>query len=128
MADSPSTTNQTATLADKAIHALIFDVAVKAAEAAIIAEAPFMANPVLNFVDDEVLKYVAGKIYTALALGVTFNIIDAQTSAEAKAASDAAAVLKDALKGGSQDAIDKASDNFKNAFSHLVHFDGSAPV
>jgi hypothetical protein len=126
MADAPTTNNAAATVANDVLHGLIFDVAVSAAEAAIVAEAPFMANPVLQFIEDEVIKYVAGKIYEALAKGATFAIIDAQTSAEAAAANAATSALKSALTTGDQNAIDKATQDFTSAFGKLVHLDGSA--
>lgn len=126
MADSPSTTNQAATIANGVLHALVFDVAVNAAEAAILAEAPIMANPVLHFIEDETIKYIAGKIFEALAKGATFAIIDAQTSSEAAAANAAATQLKTAYQSGDQNAIDQATQSFKDAFGSLVHLDGSA--
>lgn len=126
MADSPTTTNPTATLANDVLHALIFDVAVKAAEAEIIAAAPIMAAPILKQIDEAVLNFVAGKIYEKLALGATFVIIDAQTSQEAAAANVAAARLKAALATGDDAQITQAKGDFTDAFSKLVHYDGSA--
>lgn len=126
MADSPTTTNQAATVADKVLHALIFDVAVNAAEAAIISAAPLMDAPVLKQIDEMVIKFVAGKIYDALAKGTTFAIIDAQTSTEAANANSTEAALKIALAGGNNDAIEKTTQDFKDAFEKLVHLDGSA--
>lgn len=126
MADSPTTTNPAATIGNDVLHAIIFDVAVQAAEDAIVAEVPILANPVLKFIDDEVVQYVAGKIYAALAQGATFAIIDAQTSAEAKAANSAASAYKQALQGGDQNEIQQAQANFASAFGRLVHLDGSA--
>lgn len=127
MGDSPTTTNEAATIANQVLNVLIFDVAVQAARAAIIAAAPVMANPVLDFIDDEVLKFVAGKIFDVLATGATFAIIDAQTSLEASAANTAADNLKKALGGTDQNAIDQAKADFTSSFGRLVHWDGSAP-
>jgi hypothetical protein len=126
MGDKPTTTNGAATIADKVLHALIFDVAVSAAEAEIIAVVPAMGLPILKQIDEAVIKFVAEKIYTALALGATFAIIDAQTSAEASAANEAATNLKQALTGGDPNAVTKATEDFKAAFGKLVHYDGSA--
>lgn len=126
MADSPTTTNQSATDADKVIHALIFDVAVKAAEAEIITAVPLMGLPVIKQIDEAVLKFVAGKIYEKLSLGATFAIIDTQTNIEAAATNAAVTMLKTAIQGGAQSDIDQATDAFKAAFGKLVHLDGSA--
>lgn len=121
-----NTINQTATAADKAIHSLIFDVAVRAAESEIIAMAPAMGWPILKQIDEAILNFVAGKIYEKLSLGATFAIIDSQTSIEAKVANDAAASLRSAIQIGDQDAINHATTDFKSAFGKLVHLDGSA--
>lgn len=128
MADSPTTTNPTATIANSVLHTLIYDVAVKAAEAEIIQAAPFMAAPVLKQIDELVLGYIAGKIYEKLALGATFVIIDSQTSQEAAAAHTAAAALTTALQSGDAGAITKAKADFTKAFGNLIHYDGSAPA
>src|SRR4051812_36698856 len=108
MGDVPTTENTAAHITNQVLHALIFDVAVNAARAAIIAEAPIMGTPILDLIDQAALKYIAGKIYDILALGATFAIIDAQTSLEAKAANEAADHLKQALAKGNQDEINKA--------------------
>lgn len=126
MADSPTTTNQTATDADKVIHGLIFDVAVQAAEAEIISAVPLMGAPVIKQIDEEILKLVAEKIYQKLALGVNFVIIDSQTGAEAASANAAREELKKAINGGDADAISQATKDFMASFGKLVHADGSA--
>lgn len=125
MSDS-ATTNHTATIANDVLHAIIFDVAVKAAEGEIIAAAPVMGFPVVKQIQEAVVNFVADKIYEKLALGATFAIIDAQTSQEAAAANDSAIKLKTAIQGGNQDAIDQAKQVFANSFGKLVHYDGSA--
>ena len=123
---APDTTNQPATDANKFLHEIIFGVAVKAAEAEIIAAAPVMGLPILKQLDEVALQIIAQKIYEALAQGATFAIIDAQTSIEAAAANQAATVLKTALSGDDPNAIETATQNFESAFGKLIHYDGSA--
>lgn len=126
MGDSPATTNQAATIANKVLHALIFDVAVKAAEAELIAAFPILGAPVIHQLEESLLNIVADKIYVALAQGATFAIIDAQTSLEAAAANRAKDQMVAALQGNDIHAIDIATTNFEQAFERLIHFDGSA--
>lgn len=121
-----NTTNQAATIGDKVIHALIFDVAVKAAEAEIVAAVPIMGAPFLKQIDEQVLGFVAQKIYEKISLCATFTIIDAQTSAEAAAANAAANELKAELQKGTPSEIAQATEAFKSSFGKLARFDGSA--
>lgn len=125
MADSPTTTNQAATVADQAIKALIFDVAVKAAELEIVTAVPILGAPVLKQINEALLNFIAQKIYEQLAIGATFVIIDKQTNQEAADAHAAKDKLTAALTAGSQAEIDQATEDFKDAFSKLVHTDGS---
>lgn len=124
---APETTNTTAAAANDVIHSLIFGAAVDAAETAIISDVPFLGLPIIKQLMGGIIQLIAGFIYKYLALSVTFTIIDAQTSAEAYAANTAATGLKTAISGGDQDAINQATDQFKDAFGKLVHLDGSAP-
>lgn len=126
MGDSPTTTNKTATFADQVLHATIFDVAVKAAEATLEASVPALKLPILEQLEEGVFDLIADAIYQKLALSVTFIIIDAQTSAEAAAANSAADALKTALNGDDANAINQATINFEKSFGSLVHLDGSA--
>lgn len=126
MGDSPTTTNHAATVANQVLHAMIFDVAVKAAEAELIAMAPILGAPIIKQLDECLLNIIADKIYTALAQGVTFAIIDAQTSAEAAAANTARDHLITALQGNDPHAVETATTNFETAFGRLIHYDGSA--
>lgn len=128
MSGSPTTENKTATDVNQVIHGLIYDVAVSSAEKELVAAFPWLALPVIDQLQKLVVNYIAGNIYDALARGATFTIIDEQASQEAKAANDAATLLKKAISVGDQNAITQASEAFKNDFGRLVHFDGSASL
>lgn len=126
MSDSPVTTNGPATVANQIIHALIFDVAVKAAEAAIIEAVPFLGLPGIKQIDEALIKFIAEKIYEQLAIGVTFSIIDIQVNIEAFAVKKAAEELRVALGGDSLEKINEATKKFEEAFGKLIHYNGSA--
>lgn len=128
MGDSPTTVNPTATVVNKLLYAMIYDVAVGAAEAEIYAVLPFLKFPGLNFITEALVKWVAGYIYVSLARGATFAIIDAQTSKEAAEVNTAKDAFAKAIEGGNPDAIQKAKKDFEAAFGRLVHLDGSAPT
>lgn len=97
------------------------------AEAAIIAEVPVLANPILEKIDNAIIEYVANKIYQQFALFVTFEIIDFQTGAEVSADKKALVALKLAQSKGDQNAILQALAEFQKACVSLTHIDGAAP-
>lgn len=126
MSDSPTPTNGAATIANNVLHTLIFDVAVKAAQAALEAEFPWLRLIIVHQLEESLINIIADQIYQELAKGVTFAIIDVQVNAEAAAVNKAKENLINALKGDNVDAVTKATNDFESAFGKLIHYDGSA--
>jgi hypothetical protein len=121
-----NTTNKTASVADSVIHSLVFDLAVKAVEADLLAAFPILNLPIIKQLQNLIVQYIAGKIYSALATMATFAIIDVQVNEEAKDAHTAIANLQLAITNGDQNEINKAKSDFTSSFQKLVHYDGSA--
>lgn len=126
MGTTPTTVNKSAQTVDAIINSAIFDVAVNAAQKAAIAAVPFLGAPIISTLFNFVLKYFAGILYTSLAQAATIQVIKFETAEESKAYAEAEAALRAAHLTGDQNAIDRATANFKTQFQSLVHFDGSA--
>lgn len=124
----PPPANKPAQTADSIIHAAVFDVALKEAKAAILAQYPGLAIPVIQTLLSMALNWVGTFIYTALARLVTFSIIDLQTGSEKDAYVKAESSLRAAHLSGDQNAINQAVTDYKAALARVVHFDGVAPV
>jgi hypothetical protein len=124
MTDTPFPTNQTATVVNQGIDG-VFNVAVKAAEIAIVAEVPFLGNPILETIDNAIIEYIANKIYIQFAQWITFEIIDFQVGGEVSGAKTALIALKAAQKSGDKNAIIQALAAFDKATVKLTHFDGA---
>lgn len=111
-------------LADEMIHAAIYDVALKAAKASAVAEAPWLAWPVFSQVFDFLLGRFADWIYDALDKAIVFAIIDLETEAQRRAYDDAVAAFKSALQPatGVPDAnvIAQAEAEFKKRLADLI--------
>lgn len=118
--------NQTANAADTVIQRLIFDVALQAAMAAAIADSPWLGLPVIKQLLSSLLQVVAGYIYKALAVHVSFAIINAQTLAEQKDFEASTSALAEAFKKGDDNEIQVATDNVKRALRSLIGWDGDA--
>ena len=125
MTSSPFPTNSTATVVNKGIDG-VFKVATQMAEAALIAEFPVLANPILEKIDDTVIELVANKIYQQFALFVTFEIIDVQVGGEVSDEKKALIALKAAQKLGDKNAESQALSDFQKACVHLTVIDGAA--
>lgn len=125
MTSEPFPVNRPATVVDRGIDG-VFKVAVQMAEAAIVAEVPVLANPILEKIDNAVIEYVANKIYQQFALFVTFEVIDFETGAEVSDEKKALIALKLAQKAGKTDEITKALEDFQKACVNLTHIDGAA--
>lgn len=110
--------------ADAIIHAAIYDVAVTAAKSAAVAEAPWIAYPVISQVFDFLLSRFADWIYGALDKAVVFAIIDLETEAERRAYDEAVAALKQVIQPingvPDADAITKAQAEFKKHLADLI--------
>lgn len=122
----PFPTNTTATVVNQGIDG-VFGVAVKAAEAALIAADPAIFGiPLLEKIDNEVIELVANAIYKQFALWVTFEVIDFQVSGEVTDEKKALVALKLAQKKGDTSEISKALSDFQKAVVGVTHIDGSA--
>lgn len=128
MGTVPSGTNTAASTVESIINAAVFDLALKAAEVAAIAQAPFLGLPVIKTLFEAFLNWVAGVIYKNLSLVATFVVIDIQTAEQKIAYLKAEGELRAAHLTGDPDAISKAVVDFKTALASLIHFDGSAPT
>lgn len=126
MGDTPSTSNTAAKTADEIIHFAIFQVALTAAETAIIAQVAFLGWPIIKNILEWVLGFIGGFIYANLADFATLQIIDFQTGSERTAYANAEAKLRQAHLSGDQNALDQATAEFKKTLASLIHFDGSA--
>ena len=114
-------------ITDNVIHSLIFEVAVNAALADIIATLPILGVPGVKQILGLIVNYIAGKIYDVLSTTAAFAIIDAQTGKEADAVNASIWNLKNALLTGKEDQIEKSKSDFRISFAALIHTDGSAP-
>lgn len=110
------------------INDAVYDLALQAAETAMVAEYPWLAYPILNKLLDMLLRYFAAKLYVALAHAATFAIIDFQTTQEKQAFAKAEEALRAAHQSGDPNALNAATIDFKSALSRIIHYDGSAPV
>lgn len=125
--DAPTTENPVATVVNSILKELIENVGETAAEAAIIADVPWLGVPVVKQVFEYLLGFVGSYIYKQAAWGATKIIIDVQTKMEASAAYSAFQNLQMAIASGDPGAITKASQDLDKAYAALIHFDGSAP-
>jgi hypothetical protein len=111
-------------LADELIHAAIYDVALRAAKAAAVAEAPWIGWPVFSQMFDFMLNRFADWIYDALDKAVVFAIIDLETEAQRRAYDEAVAAFKQVLSPPTgvpdADAIAKAEAEFKKRLADLI--------
>jgi hypothetical protein len=126
MTTAPSGTNQTALTADQILQFAMYQVAEEAAEAALTAAYPFLADPGVKQLFDLIMDEITKVLYQKLAMFVTFQIISAQVSSEDNAYSKAEAALRTAMLAGDQNAIQSASTNFNSTLAKLINFDGYA--
>lgn len=129
MPDNPQQTpfpvNPVATVVNQAIDG-VFGVAVKAAEASLVATDPVVfGNPILEKIDNEVIQLVANAIYKQLAQWVSFEIIDFEDASELSDEQKALIALKAAQKSGDPHALIQALAAFDKAAEALTHIDGS---
>ena len=121
----PATVNETATLVNKAIKAAM-DGGSSAVLALIVTDVPWLGLPVIRQILAYVLSYFEGYLFTAAANAATSIVIDLQVEHEASKTKDAFQGVVDAVKSGDQQAIEKSSSALDDAFSSLIHSDGSA--
>jgi hypothetical protein len=98
----------------------VFDVALKAVITRIVAAVPFLGFPVINPVFVYIITKLAGVIYEEISRVVAFSIIDHTVDQERQKYDDAVNQLKDAVKTGDQNDIEKAKAEFKERLKNLV--------
>lgn len=128
MGDIPTTQNGEAQTVTSIIHAAVYDVAVQAAEGAIIAAVPAFANPILSAILKTIMGFFADTLYTFLAKAGAIGTIQLQTDQELSAYEAAEAELRAAHLSGDPNALAKAIADFKTTLGELIHWDGSATV
>lgn len=108
--------------ADKIIHVAIYDVALKAAKAAALAEAPWLRFPVISSLFDFMLGKFAGWVYGALDKAVVFAIIDIETQAQRHAYDSAVAEIKAKLAkpNPTPEEIEKARQELEKRLGDLI--------
>ncbi len=99
----------------------------KAVEIYLTALAPeILGIPIVQFALDEIVQYVGQIISVAGQHFATQVVIDLQTRGEKSDVITTAVALQIALASGNQEAIDGASQNLKDSYARLIHWDGSA--
>lgn len=124
MVNPPQTTNTEASLVDSIIQD-INTTGVQIVEKLAEADVPALALPVIKQVFEFVLGFIDLYISKAEQMGATFAVIDGQIYSEQNGMTKALASVMSAEKGGDPNAIKQAIQNYANAQSALVHFDGS---
>jgi len=115
----------TTEVADKIVHALVFDVVVEVTAQVLEADAPWLRLPVVNQVFRFTLNGLANRIYKELDRAVVFTVIDVETNSQRAAYQKAADALKTETQKpeGTKDnaAIDAARAEFKKRLANLIH-------
>lgn len=115
---------------EKAVKALVFDVALKAIIAQIITKAPFLAWPVINPVFIYAITKVVELAYDEMIRVAGFIVIDFKTEMQRDAYEDARDELREELKKPERDeaAIAKAKEEFKKRLADLIRFPNAQPA
>lgn len=121
---TPTTTNTTVTTAQNA-EADAVNALVSVAEAAIIADLPWMATPGLKQLWQAFFSWAAGYLSKAIQQSTAFAIIDIQVNSEQNALSAALANIVAAQKSGNGTELQAAIAAYQKAQSALVNDDGS---
>lgn len=124
MGDVPHADNPLASRLTAAERKFV-DLLVFGAEAAAKAYVPFLNLPVVSQVFDFLCARFGDLMYSNLAVGTTFLVLDFQTNEEKKAFSDAMTELAASRQTGDPDEHARALQKAKDAFDRLVHSDGS---
>jgi hypothetical protein len=125
MGSTPTTTDGAVQSVDDIIQSAIFDVALNALKTYLYAQMPWLAYPIIKQVFGALLNWIAGYIYNYLTQVANFTVIDLQTDQE-KASYDASVTqLQAAQSSGDPNALQNATNQFKNTLGNLIHFDGS---
>lgn len=123
---APTTDNKAAEIVNEVIRALMSG-GVLAAETYLNTLAPgILQLPVVGFLLDEGLQYLAQALSVAGQEFATQIVIDIQTNGEASRVVTAGTALQIALASGDQSAIDGAAATLTAAYGDLIHWDGIA--
>lgn len=113
--------------ADSIIKYAIYEIALKAAESAAIAQVPWLAMPVVNQIFTLIMGKFADLIFTALDQAVIFSIINIETAEQRQAYDDSVVKLHqvvDVFSYPSQEArnaaVQDATLEFKNRLANLI--------
>lgn len=82
MTDQTVGSDKATSIADSAVHSVIFDVVLKMVKGQILAAAPWLKIPIISNIFDFVMNQIADRFYEQLARFVDFKIIDAETGAQ----------------------------------------------
>lgn len=118
--------NEQAAAVNKVIERLVFDVAINAAKAAAVAQAPWLEMPVVSAVFNYLLNLFGGYIYEALSQNATAIVINVQSEQSREAYSKAVDRLQAAHEKGSADEIEKAKQDFKDTLGVLISWDNGS--
>lgn len=121
----PSTTNYWATLINSITNAALSG-GEAAVELYITTQFPILANPILQDILDMIVKDIGNDLGTQANILVDYMIFDFQTNGENSKVYQSMASLQTALKTGDVNAIATATQNAKNSWAGLIHYDGSA--
>lgn len=119
------TTNQAATLANKVIAGAESGI-VGVAENLAIAAQSWLGYPGIKQIWEAFFGFVADKFTRAFQTGATFIIVDHQVDGELSGVSKELAAVVAAEKTGDVAAITAAIKAYADAYSILMHDDGSA--
>lgn len=123
----PTTVNKTASVVNEILKDIIEGSGVKAIEASVIADVPWLGLPFIKQIFEFILNKVATLIYQAAAEAATKIIIDVQVNMEESSVLSSFQNLQMAIASGDQNAIKIASDDLDKAYGSLIHSDGAAP-
>lgn len=111
---------------DAIIHTAVMEVALNAAIFAATAQLPWLLGlPILRNLFRWAVTFAFGFLDKYLEQAAAFAIIDSQTQAEALAYQEKVSELKKAQLSGDPHALAKATQDFKDTFSRLIHWDGA---
>lgn len=125
MADTPATTNEAVSIANKVTRFAI-TVGVTAAEIAAKTALPILGAPVLSQIVDFIIGKMGDFLYVFFAEHETIMIINFQTAEQKNAYMDSVAKLQAAQLSGDQKAHDEALEKAKEALANLAHWNGTA--
>ena len=128
MPEIPAPQIKSANIINRILEISIKEVGVKLAKTAIVAEVPFLGWPGFSQLLDYFLGRIAGYFYLSTAQFATFQIIDAQTTAQKEAYEATITQLKNAIDSGVPSDVEKAREEFKKKLEEFIRWDGEARI